>query len=320
MQKIKTSYSSKGIFLAFEGTQIVVESLPQNMLFDDCLFGIIDNDEKTVWQHQFKRGKLPFSPFGTDKMDVGRLKEGEYYLCVWCKHSANDNLYYSMIGQCNIRIQVTNDCVCFLLPKSYESNNKILETLNPLDSRLVSPSKTIQSNNTNIRNLAHQIKKDARSRDISLMEAVHEWVALNISYDMDALNDDLYKRKNNSSLSTYSKGKGVCQGYTNLTVAIFRALSIPSIGIRCCASNTISEKKKSMAYKESNHVFPTAWNGCRWVLMDPTWDSRNIFDNGDFSYTFGEKPASTPCFPFKFFDNTMEYLSATHEFTQVSIY
>lgn len=314
MQRIRTSFSSKGFSLALDGFQIVVESLPIDRLFDDCIFELFDENEQSVWQHRFVRAKLIF---GFYRLDIGSLKEGEYYFCMWCRPATNDSKYFSMIGQCNIKIQVTNNGFSFLQPKCYASNKKLVETLNPLDSRFISPSKSIQSNNTNIRNLARQIKEDAQGRGIPIIEAVHEWVALNISYDMEALKDELYTRKNNSSLSTYSKGKGVCQGYTNLSVALFRALSIPSVGIICCATNTIAEKMKSMTYKESNHIFPIAWNGCRWVLMDPTWDSRNIFDNGGFSYTFGEKPNSTPCFPFKFFDNTMEYLSSTHEFTQV---
>ena len=316
MKKIQSSFSSNGVSLVLEGPNIVVEKMPTNHLFDDCLFEIINEDGKTIWHQKYKRGKRMgfLNLFKSDKLNIGKVDGGNYYLCIWCKSNSN---YSLMIGQCEIQIRIADDNVEFLSPISCPSNRHLLETLDHNDPRLLSPSELIQSKNINIRDTANQIKRDSTERDVPLLHAVHEWVALNISYDRDALIDDIYQRKNNSSLSTLSKRKGVCQGYTNLTVALLRTLSIPSVGISCCATNIIAKKKKGMMDGESNHIFPIAWNGNRWVLMDPTWDSRNTFVDGDFSYTHGPNPTSTPCFPFKYFDNTLDFFSSTHKFTMI---
>lgn len=203
----------------------------------------------------------------------------------------------------------------FVRPLYLAYNMRILDRLDPADSHYVTPSRSIQSENVNIANLAKQLHEKSIQLGVPVVEVVHRWLATNLTYNKDALNDDLYVRMNNSALSALQGRKCVCQGYTRLAVALFRALSIPSGGMRCIAIQTIEENRVGAVSMKANHVFPIVWWNDRWMLMDPTWDSRNIYEHGYFS--FGSDDGMSK-YPFVYFDNTLEFFSSTHEFVGIS--
>lgn len=314
MDIIATSLSSNRVAFAIEECSIVVKSIPQQSAFDSCRFDILNSEGKMIMmEHRNKRKDATITPELFNSKQLGNLEDGSYYLCMYIFEDGTTTEYTSVIGPCDIQFTKKGNKLEFIKPVCCDHNKTLLDTLDYNDPRLLAPSNKIQSHNTNITNLAKQLKQNAIEKRTSIIAEVNRWVAKNVSYDKDSLNDDFYIKLNHSALSTLQKGRSVCQGYTMLTVAFLRALNIPALGMLCCATPTVEDKLRSKKSKSSNHIFPIAWFDNRWVLMDTTWNSHHVYDNRD--YSFGRRDL-TKVYPFKYFDSTLEFFSSTHEFTQ----
>lgn len=124
---------------------------------------------------------------------------------------------------------------------------------------------------TSFVNSAFQTQED-RAR------AYYTWIALNISYDVEHLNEmNLMQLFNVNSSSTNQKGidvlkskKAVCEGYSNLMVDFCIASSIPCFLV-CGNTKTPTGDIPKILH---------AWNVLRidsaWVMLDITWSSGYI--------------------------------------------
>ena len=132
------------------------------------------------------------------------------------------------------------------------------------------------------------------------------WVADNIFYDFD------YFYSNEGVLYTnaedvYGQGRSVCAGYANLLQTLVQAQGIP-----CKQAYTYSVGDGTIGYfnesncniASSNHAHVEAYIDGRWVIMDPTWDSNNRYEDGEYHY---KEPT------IRFFDVTLDYLSFSHK-------
>ena len=114
--------------------------------------------------------------------------------------------------------------------------------------------------------------------DYEKARAIHIWVATNTWYDndlvselMDEKNETLtYTRRGDfspieseSALAVLRNRRAICVGYADLTVALLRAVEIPSV---IASSN--------------GHEWYHAFVDGRWIIGDSTWDSYNLFENG----------------------------------------
>lgn len=155
------------------------------------------------------------------------------------------------------------------------------------------------------KDLAHKITKYDSSEYNSLL-SVHDWVAKNIYYDYDSLNDGSYKNTpiEKIAITTLRTRKSVCQGFTDLSIALLRSIGIPSIGINCWAIGE-SDDKNALKNNESNHIFTAAYIDRRWILCDITWDSRNRYEKDSFDED--KKISHT------YFDTTLEFISCSHK-------
>ena len=164
-----------------------------------------------------------------------------------------------------------------------------------------------------------QIKTDAPDRikraaenitasletDYDKARAIHKYVANTLYYDLDYANK-ITKATNVTAEEVYDKGIAVCEGYANLTVALLRSVGIPAVlieGYAIGVGNTLSELEETN-FKTANHAWVEAYGDGRWIVMDPTWDSKNTLENG--------KKISYQVDFFRFFDIAPEVLSRTH--------
>ena len=143
------------------------------------------------------------------------------------------------------------------------------------------------------------------------MMAVHDFVASEIAYDTNALINNCVQRQDNSALATLRWGKGVCQGYTNLSIALLRVLGIPAMQVACYAlgvgTNGGWDQPQNRNTLEANHVLTAAFINHRWCLMDITWDS-------DLEFKGGIRKEITGCgISHRYFDMTPTMLSLTHK-------
>lgn len=142
--------------------------------------------------------------------------------------------------------------------------------------------------------------------DYEKARAINEWVANNIYYDKDyVLKNKTYTAITPTEVLT--DRVSVCEGYANLTVAMLNSASIPAVVVNGYAlgvdsSATWSEVKD---YYSANHAWVEAYVDGRWIIMDPTWDSKNISH-------LGKKTTKTPV-AYRYFDATLEMFSADHK-------
>lgn len=156
------------------------------------------------------------------------------------------------------------------------------------------------------RDLANNITKYDNSEYNKLL-SVHNWIAKNIFYDYDSLNDGSYKNTpiEKTAITALRSRRCVCQGYTDLSVALLRSIGIPSMGIYCWAVGE-GDDEEALKQNHSNHIFTAAFCDGRWVLCDITWDSKNRYEND--SYDEDKKLSHT------YFDATIQFMSYTHKF------
>ena len=125
------------------------------------------------------------------------------------------------------------------------------------------------------------------SSDYDKAKAIHYWVAENIWYG-GPVGDVLY-----SSLAHVLKyRRGVCGHYADLTLALLRASGIPALHV-VGAINSITDV---------GHSWVEAYADNRWIIMDPTWDSQNRYENHP------EKRSARGVY----FDISLEEISKSH--------
>lgn len=136
--------------------------------------------------------------------------------------------------------------------------------------RYLAPGIGAESDNPEIIQLAAQITQE-KPTTMAKVRAIHDWVAQNIAYDVEKLNNDTFTLRD-GALLTLKRRMGVCQDYAYLTIALLRAQGIPA----------------RFAYGVGNgeaHAWVEAQVEGRWVTMDPTWDAGYI--SGDrFVFSF----------------------------------
>lgn len=141
--------------------------------------------------------------------------------------------------------------------------------------------------------------------------AIHDWVAENVFYDEDSLrmvngSMPLVRR---STLDVLRTRRAVCQGYSDLAVAILRACGIPAISISCFALGQGAGggwESPGNRVNRSNHAFTAVLIGDRYVLMDITWDSDLIYSRNQYRQRTGYGWTR------KYFDMSAMLMSASH--------
>jgi hypothetical protein len=110
-----------------------------------------------------------------------------------------------------------------------------------------------------IRQLADYIDKNS-TNDFDRVKKAHDWIALNIQYDINTANSNYDSQ---SPGIVVSRGSAVCAGYARLFKALCDAMSINCVYIRGYAYGPYDDKH--------------AWNKVQingdWYLIDVTWDN-----------------------------------------------
>jgi transglutaminase/protease-like cytokinesis protein 3 len=167
--------------------------------------------------------------------------------------------------------------------------------------------------------LARQVRKSATlestadkltesyKTDLEKVRAIFVWVTHNVAYDIQKVREQ--QRRNNRTVITansqaeldaylkkmprkmaetaFSKGKGVCEDYSNLFLYMCQSVGIEASYITGYARSSTNKLNK---YPDrSNHV----WNGVRidgqWYLLDATWSAGQVdLQKGVFSKEFSD--------------------------------
>ena len=234
-----------------------------------------------------------------------KINEGIYFIQIFTQTTKKGitTSYSGLFFRKDIPICFYKGSYRFVKTVVYVNNlylfNKI--KIPSLTSKIIEPEIAILSRNITIGLLSNYQK----------ILAIYDWVASEIYYDFDSLNNGTYVKNDHSALGVLKSRKTVCQGYTNLMVALLLAIGIPAKGLSCfslgISTNGGWELEENLM-AESNHIIPIAFYSNRWIIMDVTWDSDNEFINGKFIKKSGIKVSR------KYFDTTLEFISNTHRF------
>jgi len=132
------------------------------------------------------------------------------------------------------------------IPKSYTIPKSV--------EKYLEPTENIQSNDPQIRDLAHKITKNSND-DFEKVVKLAEWVHDNLHYDLNYSNIVL------DALSVLEKKRGVCAEYTTLFVALARSIGIPTKFV------------SGYSYGErgwERHAYAEVYLG-KWIPVDPLW-------------------------------------------------
>lgn len=306
MQVFQDNYLGDRLTIRVSGKNISIDSLPTTRKYNRMLVTIIDHGGNECYKEIYTCGsRIAFTP------DI--FTPGEYGMRLYAG-PASDNMFHSRFGgklglpllfngkKLSFRASpytLANVLFVGSIPTSKDFLNECLE-----------PTPYIQSDHNSIRSLAAEIRKGRIFRE-SLLIGVNDWVASNISYDMDALFGNRYLDDDHSSLAILRNKRGVCSGYHNLTSALLRACGIPTLGISCYSLGLGSKGwwyDRNNMDRETNHIMTAAYVGNRWRLMDVTWDSDLEYRNGKVISKSGLGASRTYC------DASIPYISLTHRF------
>ncbi len=160
-----------------------------------------------------------------------------------------------------------------------------------------------QSDEEPIRKMAEKLAGKCSKDDYVKVMLVHDYVARYLFYDKDELKAK--ERQDDSSLVVFKRRHTTCRGYVSLCVSILRAMGIPAQQIPCYVAKPGLMIDVKNVTPKTNHVVVAAYADNRWMLLDPTRDSHNIYKNGEF-YNSNELPS------FANFDMTEQLFSFTH--------
>ncbi|MBM4762885.1 transglutaminase-like domain-containing protein [Bacillus sp. B15-48] len=164
------------------------------------------------------------------------------------------------------------------------------------DLRDLLPSRGVQSDAPEIIELASQIT-NGMTNDREKTKAIYEYVAKNVSYDVQKYKNDEFEW-DDSALKTLELKSGVCQDYAYLTLALLRASGIEARFVEGIAGGGIFPGR---------HAWVEAKVDGSWLTMDPTWGSGYI-QNEQFVAAFNED----------YFDPDMGEFNKTHKRTGVA--
>lgn len=163
----------------------------------------------------------------------------------------------------------------------YDDNVVLYEKTKSV-SRALRNTYDICGNAKSIATLAQSVTSGYDS-DYDKALALHDWVALNISYDSDSI-DGLSNNAPYVASDVLSTGRAVCLGYANLYAALCRSIDIPcnvvtgyALGV---GDGDSSWNTENLGTTDGNHAWNEVYVDNRWIVVDTTWDTKNKIEDG----------------------------------------
>lgn len=107
------------------------------------------------------------------------------------------------------------------------------------------------------------------------IKTLHDWITLNIEYDVDALFLDHYYPSQHFR-DVLTRGTAVCSGYANLLHALVSHTDIPSYVIPGYGRGYQSSALQPVVPHEPNHEWNAVHIDGVWYLVDSTWNAGGL--------------------------------------------
>lgn len=306
MRYIQTSVKYNNITIRIENSDIIVNMGSSPLKYKDTMLFLTNNNGEEI-------GRKTYKPTSIIRYPASELQNGIYSLNLLVR-KGSENIFWAYFQKNDILIIIRGHELSFKYSPITKGNNSKLISLTNQPSFIENSLKCsteLQVADSKIKTLAFDISQGLIF-DYAKILAVHDWIAENIYYDLDALHSGQYRYNDVSAVGTLTAKRGVCQGISNLSVAILRSMGIPAYGLLCFALGVSTNggwEKYNNLNSPPNHQITIAYANSRWIIMDVTWDSDNIYENGEYKNKTGLGVSH------KYFDSTIGFISNTHRFT-----
>lgn len=290
----------KSIYIS--GKLLGIDKIPVISIYKYIWIILKDSNGKEVYNN------IVSNSTGSISLYLDKIAEGKYSVNLYTS-SERYGSYKSLIYGNDIEILYKDGKLSFVPYPYYDHNMAVVNNKRTDEKALAyyrQPSSDIQSDNQEIIDLANSITAGI-TNDYDKAVAIHDWVCNNIYYDWDSYLSKNYTGIDTSALGTLHSKRSVCDGYSNLTAALLRAAGVPAKKISGFALGVSSDywPENYDPNKDTNHAWNEFWANGRWVILDTTWDSDNVWRNGGIEKNTGLRG-------YHYFDINVGLLSADH--------
>ena len=238
-------------------------------------------------------------------VSVANLPKGEYYVNLY-GNNEKYNTYHGIVND-EVILKVTSKGAYFAPAPEYGQYLRIAKgyQVEPDDTKISLETRADKDALEQIEALSAEITQGCTS-DYDKIHAVHDWVAKNIYYDMDYIDEKTYST-NVLPASVASERYAVCVGYSTLTKDLLAAAGVPCkivYGFALGESGESAWSEVDVENLNGNHAWNIAYAEGRWIALDTTWDSTNVYEDGKFNS--GDKYRQL------YFDSSLQYFSDSH--------
>lgn len=192
----------------------------------------------------------------------------------------------------------------------YKYNVEQFSNLKDTDSYLkgcLIPERDMECDNEDIIRISNEICDGART-DYEKVDKIYSYIVDNMYYDYDQAYD--YRAPyEDDALSLLRRNIAVCEGFSNVFVALCRVQGIPACETFGSGYGYDELWSLNMAnVNSSNHAWVAVFVGGEWLIMDPTWDNMNEYYMG--KSTLNESTRNFVFIPMESFSFTHIYFNA----------
>ena len=288
-----------------QGHGLDFRDFPYGGTFKRSFVRLVGQDGHEVVTRDFSRTEEKY-------LSTRNIPDGEYTLEVYTP-VGNRGVFRGYIHGKEAVVRIRGGSPSFCEPWPLRANQSILQRY----SRSPQTVRALLRNDENypcahpdIRRIASMITAPFSDNYWKIL-AIHDWVAENVFYDEDSMRivNGTMASIRRSTLDVLRTRRAVCQGYSDLAVAIFRACGIPAVSINCFALGQGTDggwDSPVNRVNRSNHAFTAVLMGNRYVLMDITWDSDLVYSRKQYRHKTGYGRTR------KYFDMSAMLMSASH--------
>ena len=294
------SVNVKGTKFQISGSKFTISGLPKEEKYKFIWLELLDASGLEVYSEIENR-----VGYGNVTFDLSNVGAGTYKIDLYYSSLLYSTYDFLICGDAELQWMGTTGA--FLTPEMYPTNRTEYESKRTDLAALayyVLPSNRIESQDGAIIEKANEITRGLTD-DYDKARAIFAWVANNVWYDMDILNGRAeYEIK--SAKSVLQSRYTICVGYSNLTIALCRAVGIPAKTVGGYGRGWLEDwPRDTVSGNLSNHEWCEVFIDGHWAILDPTWASNN-------SYEFGSFTKSEGLLNDRYFDSALVSFSADH--------
>ena len=206
-------------------------------------------------------------------LDLGRLSDGAYTVVFY--QAPNLNSYVTSFAEYSFRID--GNTAYFTTPAGQSETDYISRMNSEYDPSDYNGLSRIYYGSPDIAPITDKAVElcSGVSSDLEKAAIIHDWIAGNISYDMESL----YAGSTSNAADpvwAFSNRRAVCSGYARIAKIMFSAVGIACINV-AGVSSTSTYITPGTDYDDSTHEWNLVWLDNSWRIVDTTWDSYNKY-------------------------------------------